>query len=112
MRISMPKGDIHLVRFLIQNADGSVCETDFDEINFVVRKTPDGNTYYFKKTLTGGGITKIDTGDYQLRIEPEDTMDIPLNPIKPCLFYIQLCFEDEIKKTIHGEFVVVPGGIG
>ena len=107
MRICMPRGDIKLVRFQVMDEDGNISEVDFDEIYFTVKKRYSDTNYLIQKSLTEGGIIKIDTGDYQLRIEPKDTDSLPINRVGESYdFDIELIFEDQIKQTFAGEFVL------
>ena len=99
----MPRGDIKLVRFLINNPDGSRANMNFTTVLFMVkRKTPD-ETCLFQKDLADGGIVKIHSGDYQLRINPEDTERMPYGDYK---FDIRLEYEDQLKETFRGNFVI------
>ena len=103
MRVSMPRGDIKLVRFLVQNLDDSQVTVSFTEIYFTVKKTANDREYYFQKKLTTGGIVKLAPGDYQVRIEPEDTQNMKYGNYK---FDIQITYENQVKETFVGDFVL------
>ena len=99
----MPRGDIKLVRFLINDPDGSTSDVDFTEIHFTVKKTTKDKAFFFQKKLSSGGITKLDNGDYQVKVEPEDTRNMNYGNYK---FDIQFTYEDQLKETFCGDFVL------
>ena len=99
LTITMPRGDIRLVRFQVTDTDGSASQTDFTEIFFTVKKAASVKRFLFQKTLSGGEIIKIDVGDYQFRIEPEDTDGLNFGRYD-C--DIELVYEDQIKQTECG----------
>lgn len=103
MRISMPRGDIRLVRFLINDPNGTATDIDFTEIYFTVKKTSKDRLYQFQKRLSTGGIEKLDLGDYQVKIEPNDTSKMTYGNFK---FDVQLQYEDQLKETFVGDFVL------
>lgn len=103
MIIRMPRGDIRPVRFVINNPDKTVTDIDFTEIYFTVKKTGRVRDYKFQKRLTTGGIVKIGSGNYEVRIEPADTNAMEFGNYR---FDIQLMFEDELKETFVGDFVL------
>ena len=69
MRIAMPRGDIKLVRFLVNDRNGTGTDIDFTEIYFTVKRTTKDRLYEFQKRLSTGGIIKLGLGDYQIKIE-------------------------------------------
>ena len=97
----MPRGDIRLVRFTVNDPNGTVTDIDFTEIYFTVKKTANDVRYLFQKRLSTGGIIKIDQGDYQIKIEPSDTQNMTYGKYK---FDIQLDFLNEVKETFVGDF--------
>lgn len=101
MRIAMPRGDIKLVRFLINDPNGTATDIDFTEIYFTVKKTTKDRLYQFQKKLSTGGIVKLDLGDYQVKIEPKDTRKMMYGKYK---FDVQLLYEDQLKETFVGDF--------
>ncbi len=108
MMIRMPRGDIRLVRFLINDLNGTSTDVDFTEIYFTVKRTARDRLYEFQKRLSTGEITKINLGDYQIKIEPGDTNKMLVNnPRFPnYVFDIQLNYKDMIKETFTGTFVL------
>lgn len=107
MRICMPRGDIRLVRFQVIDDDGDISDIDFDEIYFTVKKHYSDTNFLFQKRLSTGDIIKINTGDYQIRIEPQDTDNLIINRVGESYdFDIELRYEDQIKQTFAGEFVL------
>ncbi len=108
MMIRMPRGDLRLERFLVNDLDGEITNVDFTEIYFTVKKTSKINSYLFQKKLSSGGIVKLGRGDYQLRIEPEDTDNLSYGNYR---FDIQLVFIDssnqiQIKETFSGDLIL------
>jgi hypothetical protein len=103
MMIRMPRGDIRLVRFLVNDPNGTATDIDFTEVYFTVKKTSKDRLYQFQKRLSTGGITKLDLGDYQVKIEPEDTSKMMYGNFK---FDVQLLYEDQLKETFVGDFVL------
>ena len=108
MRIAMPRGDIRLVRFRVNNRRGKPADVDFTEIYFTVKRSAKDRPFIFQKRLSTGGIVKLGTGDYQLKIEPEDTCNMVVNDVSfPHYdFDIQVEYEDSVKETFTGIFVL------
>lgn len=105
MTITMPRGDIRDVRFTVFDPDGEISGIDFDEIFFTVKKHAGDATVLVQKTLNGAGISKIETGVYQLRIQAEDTDDLKVGAYA---FDIELCFENSVKQTTVGTLELTP----
>lgn len=109
MRIAMSRGDIHYVRFLIDNLDGTPADINFTEIYFTVKKSFRNTHFCFQKKLSTGDIQKLDVNDYQLKIEPEDTA---MMSIGDHVFDIQVDYrtteEDILKETFAGDFFLKP----
>jgi len=103
MMIRMPRGDIRLVRFLVNDPNGTATDIDFTEVYFTVKKTSKDRLYQFQKKLSTGGIIKLDVGDYQVKIEPNDTSKMNYGNFK---FDIQLVYQDQLKETFVGDFVL------
>lgn len=108
MMIRMPRGDIRLVRFLIDDLSGVSTDVDFSEIYFTVKKTARDRAFLFQKRLSTGGILKLGLGDYQVKIEPDDTNNLAYGNYK---FDVQLVWTDEneeqqLKETFVGDFVI------
>lgn len=110
MRIAMPRGDIRLVRFRVNNRRGKPAEVDFTEIYFTVKRSAKDQAFIFQKKLSAGGIIKLGDGDYQLKIEPEDTNNMVVNDVlfPHYDFDIQVQYEDSVKETFTGIFVLNP----
>lgn len=108
MRIAMPRGDIKLVRFLVNDMNGAATDVDFTEIYFTVKRSAKDTPYKFQKKLSTGGIIKLGLGDYQLKIEPEDTDNLAVNDTRfpNYVFDIQLVYKNFIKETFVGKFVL------
>lgn len=110
MRISMPRGDYRLVRFLVNERNGTAADVDFTEIYFTVKRSADDRLYEFQKRLSTGGIIKNGPGDYQIRILPQDTQKMIVNTTRfpSYAFDIQLDYKGSftIKETFPGDFVL------
>ena len=112
MRISMPRGDLRLVRFLVNDRNGTATDVDFTEIYFTVKRSAKDRLYEFQKRLTKGGIIKLGLGDYQLRIEPKDTNKMLVNSTRfpNYVFDINVKYESNghiyVNETKTGEFVL------
>ena len=105
MRIALCRGDIKYCRFCVYDENGHKSTTDFTEVYFTVKKKFSDRYYLFQKTLTGGTIEKIELGDYQIKIEPQDTNNLQFGEYK---FDIQIQYENAIKETFVGDFVIKP----
>lgn len=68
--IRMVKGDTLSFGIEIERLD-----KDLDSAYFSCKKNYVDGTYAFQKTLNNG-ITKLETGQYVVRVAPEDTKDI------------------------------------
>lgn len=110
MRISMPRGDLRLVRFLVNERNGTGTDVDFTEIYFTVKRSANDRLYEFQKKLSTGGIVKLGPGDYQLRIDPKDTNKMVINSLRfpNYIFDIQLVYKGSfnIQETFVGTFVL------
>ena len=95
----MPRGDIYPVSFTVYASETEVSDIDFTQIYMSCKKKVEDRNVLFQKTLTGGTITKLDTGIYQFRIEPEDTNNLKFGDY---VFDIELIYENEIKQTLYG----------
>ena len=107
LEITMPRGDIKVVRFQVYDLQtGDLSQTDFTEIYMSVKKNVYDREVLFQKTLTSGGIEKLGIGDYQIRIEGSDTDPLDFNKTYP--FDVELIYENEIKQTEYGELRLTP----
>ena len=101
MRIAMRRGDIHYERFIIKDPTGTGTDIDFDEVYFTVKKTYEDRPYLFQKVLSKGTIEKLDIGDYQLKIEPSDTENLPYGRY---VFDVNIKYQDIIDESFVGIF--------
>lgn len=99
MRIIMPRGDIHPVRFQVYETETQITDIDFTQIYMSCKKSIKDKDVLFQKSLSQGSIVKIGNGDYQFRIEPEDTNSLQFGEY---VFDIELIYKNEIKQTIYG----------
>ena len=98
MQITMPRGDIRPVGFMINNSIHD--SLDFDNIYFTVKKDCNTRDILFQKTLASGKIEKIDDGTYQFTIEPEDTDGMAYGSY---VFDIEVVSEElHVKQTFLG----------
>ena len=107
LTVTMPRRDIRLIRFQIYDAQtGQLSAVDFDEIYMSVKKTIYDRDVIFQKRLSNGGIEKLGPGDYQIKIDSEDTSGLNFNLTYP--FDIELVYGDEIRQTECGELTITP----
>jgi len=108
MMIRMPRGDIRLVRFLVNDRNGTATDVDFTEIYFTVKRSTNDRLYEFQKRLSTGGIAKLGLGDYQIKIEPQDTAKMLVNTprFQNYVFDIQLDYKNFIKESFTGTFIL------
>ena len=103
MRISMPRADIRWQRFKVHVPDGSPTSVDFTNIYFTVKKDAKDKEYLFQKSLKRSEMYKLGPGDYQFKIEPEDTQDLAIGNYK---FDIQIMYKNLLKESFVGDFVL------
>lgn len=99
MRIAMPRGDIYPVRFQVYETETEITHIDFTQIYMTCKRSTKDVNPLFQKSLSAGTIVKISDGDYQFRIEPEDTNNLQFGDY---VFDIELIYEDQIKQTTCG----------
>lgn len=104
MRIAMIRGDIDYERFLILDDTGNPTDVDFDDVHFTVKKRTTNAPVLFQKKYSSNTIEKLGPGDYQVKINPEDTNNLPFGNY---VFDIQLSYQNIIKKTFVGTFVIM-----
>lgn len=100
MRITMPRGDIRPVRFVVYNASGEISDVNFDEIYFTVKKSFNNEDFLIQKRLSNGTIEADADRGYVFTIEPEDTNMLKVGRY---VFDIELVSGTDIKQTIVGE---------
>lgn len=105
MRIAMHRGDIDYERFVIKNSDGSDTDIEFDSIYFTVKKTFKDSDFLFQKSLKDDTIVKLAPGDYQLKIEKEDTRNMSFGRY---VFDIQIGYRNILNETFTGDFDLLP----
>jgi len=103
MRISMPRGDIKWIRFVIITSSGTTTDIDFTNIYFTVKRKSSDKMYLFQKSLKRGEIYKLNAGDYQLKIDPDDTNKLSVGDYE---FDIQISYKNLIKESFVGDFVL------
>lgn len=103
MEITMARGDLERRTILLKNRQGETWTTVPDEIYFTVKKSANDRMYTFQKTLTGGGITFIETGKYQVEILPDDTNELNFGTFD---FDIEVVVNGLVKKTFTGKLIL------
>ena len=107
LNISMPRGDIKIIRFQVfDNQTGELSQIDFDEIYMSVKCSIYAKDVLFQKKLSTGGIEKLGIGDYQIKIEKSDTEPLDFNRTYP--FDIELVYGNDINQTELGELEITP----
>ena len=103
MLIAMPRGDIRWERFVVDDPDGSRTSLNFDSVYFTVKKCKKDKHFIFQKSTKDDTIEMLDLGDYQFKIEPEDTHNMSYGE-----YYadIQLTYKDLLKETFPVTFVL------
>lgn len=102
MTISMPRGDIRPIRFVIVDQSGNTTDIVFDEIYFTVKRSYGNKAFLFQKKLSNGTIQQDGDG-YSLTIRPEDTDDLAIGDY---VFDIEILAGDDIKQTTVGDFIL------
>ena len=101
LEIVMPRGDIRPVRFGVFEPNGKTqSPIEFTEIFFSCKRDCIDSECLFQKSLTGGGIERLDNGDYQLKIMPEDTDNLAFGTYD---IDIEIIYYDQIKETTYGK---------
>lgn len=103
MRISMPRGDIKWQRFLVNTPNNTATDIDFTSIYFTVKKKSTDRNYLFQKSYKRGEIYKLGPGDYQFKIDPQDTSKLMIGDYK---FDIQISYKNLMKESFVGDFVL------
>lgn len=101
----MHRGDIDYERFLINDPNGTGTDIDFDDIYFTVKKSFRDRLFFFQKSLKNGTIEKLGPGDYQLKIERNDTSKMNFGKY---VFDIQVSYKDLLTETWTGDFDLLP----
>lgn len=101
----MHRGDIDYERFLVNDPNGTGTDIDFDEIYFTVKKSFNDRLFFIQKSLSKGTIEKLGLGDYQVKINREDTRKMSFGKY---VFDIQLSYKDLINETFTGVFDLLP----
>ena len=103
MKITMARGDVKWVRFLIKTSGGEPSDLKFTNIYFTVKRGIRSSSVVFQKALSAGQIFRIGQGDYQLKIEPVDTRSLIYGNYK---FDIEISYKDVVHETFVGDFVL------
>ena len=101
--IEMHRGDIKNYKFAILYPSGNICDLDFDNIYFTVKKNYKTSEYLFQKRLSDKSIRRDLNNYYHFTIEPEDTNDLAY---KEYVFDIEIVKNYEIKQTFLGTFTI------
>ena len=101
MRISMVRGDIKWIRFLINTPNGIPTDIDFTNVYFTVKKLTSDRDPIFQKSLKREEIYKLNLGDYELKIDAADTCRMAVGNYK---FDIQVSYKNLLKESFVGDF--------
>lgn len=91
------RGDTLMFTIDIENL-----EEDLDSCYFSCKKNINDEYYTFQKSLENG-ITKIDTGKYQIRVAPEDTKS---KDIGIYIYDLQIGIGQDIYTVMTGQFSI------
>ena len=100
MQITMRRGDIKWIRFSVRMSDGSPPPIDLSDIRFTVKPGVLNRRFVFQKTVEGGQIVKLATGDYQFKIDPKDTKHLAFGLYK---FDFQIYCGGALKESFVGD---------
>lgn len=103
MQISMIRGDIKWLRFIIQSPDGELSHIPFTNIFFTVRSSNRHPATLIRKTLKDGQIYQVGDSDYQMKIASADTKKLLPGSYK---FDIQVVYKNLIKESFPGDLFV------
>lgn len=98
--IIITRGDSKGFNFRVKNMQGQT--TELDGAYFSVKESLDDTNYIFQKTLDNG-ITLLNSGDYYVKIEPEDTEDLEL---RKYYYDLQIVIGDDVYTPRKGRFDV------
>lgn len=96
--IRMIRGDTLSFGVQIMDEDGKPFTQDLETVYFTCKSNNAMNKYIFKKTL-GNGVTKTGTGEYVVRVAPEDTKYADVGKY----FYdLELGINGDVFTVMHG----------
>lgn len=103
--IEMVKGDSMAFNFQLAGLSGM----EVKEISFTCKDKPSDEEFYFKQTLTGGGISlqgydeETDTATYCVRVRPDQTRNI-----EPARYYydLELQVGDDVLTLMKGRLTL------
>lgn len=99
MIINMPRGDLRKIKFSINDNQGNILDTNFDEIYISFKKNYIDENVLFQKRLTDGSITKDEENYYHFSIDPQDTDNLRFGDY---VFDIEIVKDGSIKQTTIG----------
>ena len=101
MEISMPRGDLRPVPFIVSGADGGE-PPEITEVYATFKRSFRSAEYLFQKRLSTGDIEPLGVGSYQFTILPQDTDGLPFGVY---VFDIEFVGPG-LKQTFVGTFVL------
>lgn len=95
--LTMVKGDT--LAFAVE-VEG--LEQDLDTAYFSCKIDPNDNSYVFQKTLDGG-ISKVETGKYRVRVAPEDTSNVDIGTY---YYDLQIGLNSDVFTILRGKLTI------
>ena len=107
LQISLPRGDLKTVPFIVRHKDKTPDDGSFTEIYMTVKRTFNDKKFLIQKMLGDGSIVSLGDGAYSFTFEPEDTDNLSFGKY---VFDIELIRSegDKVKQTFAGELVILP----
>ena len=98
-KLTMTKGDTLSFAVEIEGITG-----DLDTAVFACRSNPNDSTAAFEKDLDDG-ISKVETGKYRVRVDPDDTADL-----EPGRYFYKLTIglNDDVFTILKGPLTIEP----
>lgn len=97
--ITAVRGDTIALGVELLDEDGELITDDLDEAYFSCKEDPNNDEYVFQKTLSDG-ITKVSTGNYTIRVAPEDTENLDVGTF----FYdLEIHINDDVYTPLKGK---------
>lgn len=100
--IGMIRGDTLALGVELLDDSGQALTDDLTAAYFSCKSDPENTAYSFQKTLSNG-ISKVETGKYQIRVAPEDTENL-----EPGTYYYDFEFQigDDVYTPLIGKLVI------
>ncbi len=100
MKITLPRGDIRQITFMVESADGIPYDGEITEIYFTVKRYYSEKAAILQKKLSTGEIISDGDGQYHFTLYPEDTDNLQFTKYA---FDIEIVGGSTLKQTFVGE---------